>query len=112
MLELLDMAAIGATSIATAMPLLAVHPDIRLLICDLRLPGENGADLGIRIAERPDLKDRRFKIIFMSGDIDRVEAMKVERGQIILTKPIDPSVLIDTIFECLDDGPGPGALTG
>ncbi|MDB5701071.1 MAG: histidine kinase [Sphingomonadales bacterium] len=112
MLALLDLPAIGARSIATGIAQLNQNPDVALLICDLRLPGENGADIRARIAGAAGLEDRVFTIIFMSGDTERAEAMAVEPGNIILTKPIEPSVLIDTIFACLDLDLDVGATTG
>lgn len=112
MLALLDLPAVGARSVATGIARLGQNPDIRLLVCDLRLPGENGADIRARIAGTPGLEDRSLTIIFMSGDTDRLEAMTVEPGSMILTKPIDPSVLIDTIFACLGMDRDMGTTSG
>jgi CheY-like chemotaxis protein len=104
MLELLDFPAIGATSIGAAIPLLVANPDIRLLICDLRLPGEDGAGIRKQIADHPALRNRHFGIIFMSGDAERVETMVAAPGQMIMTKPIDPPVLIDMVSNYLNIG--------
>jgi DNA-binding NtrC family response regulator len=106
MLDLLDHRAIGAPSIATGIALLAENPDIRLLICDLRLRGENGAHLHARIADQPALKDRHFNTIFMSGDTERVALMIARPGCVIMNKPIDPSALIATIDHYLGLAPG------
>jgi DNA-binding NtrC family response regulator len=111
MLALMDLPAIGAGSIAKALPLLDEHRAIRLLICDLRLPCENGADLRERIAGFGGLEDRCFKIIFMSGDSERVEAMVAGPGQIVMTKPIHPSRLIQTILDCLHVDGDTGAVS-
>jgi CheY-like chemotaxis protein len=102
LLELMDIPAIGTGSICAAILLLVANPDIRLLICDLRLPGENGADIRPYIAGHPQLRNRHFDIIFMSGDAERVEAMVAEPRQTIMPKPINPPVLIDMIQNCLN----------
>jgi CheY-like chemotaxis protein len=112
MLALLDLPAVGAGSLATGIAQLVRNPDVALLICDLRLRGENGADIRARIAETAGLEDRVFTIIFMSGDTERAEAIAIEPGNIVLTKPIEPSVLIDTVFACLGANLDGGANSG
>ena len=108
MLALLDLPAVGAGSIGAGLALLVEHPAVRVIVCDLRLPGENGADIAARVAAHPALQGRAVTFLFMSGDTERVETLAAAADHVVLTKPVDPPLLIDSIVAALDaDGGTP-----
>lgn len=76
------------------------RPD--LIVLDIIMPGLSGLDLCRQIRSNPDLES--IPIVFCSSksqDFDRFWALR-QGGNAYLTKPFDPSDLLDTVCEHLN----------
>lgn len=106
MLELVDLSAVGAGSVGAAIRLIGMHADIRVVVSDLRLSGESGAEILTRVDADPALAARALTFLFMTGDTDQARAMARRPNAAVLTKPIDPRILITTITDLVRGPPG------
>ncbi len=68
---------------------------VDLLLTDLVLPGESGRDLAARLT----LVDRRLKVLFVTGYVER---MKMMEGYDCLPKPFSTSALLEKVRQILD----------
>ena len=93
-----DYEAIGVDSVPSAFQALAEHrPD--LVICDIRVEGENGLQL---LATSRD----RFPAIVLTGfDDPGLQSEAMELGADYLLKPVAPSLLLARIREKLAGTP-------
>jgi PAS domain S-box-containing protein len=90
-----------AATALEATTLWRAHPDVRLLVTDLVLPGGvGGRELAATLcAERPDLK-----VLLVSGysaDLSGTE-IRQEPGRHFLQKPFTPDLFVDRVRACLD----------
>jgi DNA-binding NtrC family response regulator len=102
MLALRDWPAIGARSIGEAVERLAGAPDIRIVISDVRVGPESGYGIIDRI-ERSGLALRNLSYIFMTGDLDAIDALPDRGDADVLIKPLDLRALIRRVGAMLDD---------
>jgi CheY-like chemotaxis protein len=102
MFSLIGLRATGAPSIAEGLERLRQDDTIGLIICDLQLQREHGAELAQRLATDPALAGRRLDVLFMTGDGQPTDRLAALPGVTLLRKPIDPDVLIRQVQECLD----------
>ena len=68
LLELLDLPAMGAHSLAEALAILEAVTSIQVVACDVRLNRESGLEIIQRVANNALLADRPLKYVFMTGD--------------------------------------------
>ena len=81
---------IETTDAQGAMALLAAHPEIKLLITDVRMPGNiDGIELCHRVVDRWP----HMAIIVTSGHA-HLEAGDLPRGGVFLSKPYAPATLV------------------
>jgi DNA-binding NtrC family response regulator len=106
MLELMDLTAVGASTVGAAIGQIDAHPDIRVVVSDLRLSGESGAEILTRVDADPALAGRALAFLFMTGDTDQARAMARRPNIAVMTKPIDPRKLINTITALVQGAPG------
>lgn len=102
MLALMDLPASGAHSIESALDALALHPQIRVVVSDVRLPRESGFQIVRRASGDPRLAGRPLRYIFMTGHLDLTDIADSQHAGILLAKPISPRHLIETIKQSLD----------
>jgi CheY-like chemotaxis protein len=90
-----------ASTAAQALHLCQSHPNIRLLVTDLVLPGGmGGRDLSAAMcAERPELKV--LLVTGYSADLSGME-IRQEPGRHFLQKPFTPALFVDRVRACLD----------
>lgn len=82
-----------------ALHMLTLHPDIKLVLLDLRMPGQHGlSTLNEVSALRPDLK-----VIIVTGYAGEVQdlVMQNERVSAVLHKPVEKAVLQDAVKQAL-----------
>jgi len=106
MLELLDLIAVGTGSVGSAIEQLSAHPEIRVVVSDLRLAGESGTEIPARVAIDPRLAGRAFDYVFMTGDSDHTRISAAMPDSVVLTKPINPRALIAQISSLLEGKAG------
>ncbi len=70
----------------------------RVLVLDLHMPDPSGADVIRRIKEH---KDWTFPIIVLSGYSDELPEELKPRVHKVLTKAIDPGILLETVKRLL-----------
>ncbi|KTC63082.1 histidine kinase [Pseudomonas fluorescens ABAC62] len=83
-----------ASSVTFALQELTLHPDIALVITDLRMPEESGISLIKRLREHTSRS--HLPVIVMSGHADMDDVSDLLRLQ-VLEKPIYLVRLIDTL---------------
>ncbi|TCM15378.1 response regulator receiver domain-containing protein [Novosphingobium sp. PhB165] len=96
-----EVGAHGATNLTDALEVLTECPEIRVVACDVRLDRESGLDIIPRILEHPELRRRPFRFLFMSGDPMQVQHFPAASEHYILTKPVQPRVLMRAITSML-----------
>ena len=86
-----------ATSVSLALRQLTVHPDIALVITDLRMPEESGISLIKRLREHTSRQ--HLPVIVMSGHAEMDDVSDMLRLQVLdlFRKPIYLVRLIDTL---------------
>lgn len=72
-----------------------------LIICDWDMPNMNGLELLIETRKRDNLKDTPFLMLTGNTDEDKVDIALKEGANDYVIKPIQPSVLIEKIKNCL-----------
>jgi PAS domain S-box-containing protein len=72
--------------------------DIRLLLCDLAMPGEDGPSVAARLRARFP----RLKVLFMSGYSAEMNAVRLAGGH-FLQKPFTRSELAEKLAEVMQD---------
>ncbi len=90
----MGLTALVANHADEAMAVLDSHPEIELLLTDIRMPA--GSMDGVRLAHH--VRDRwpPLKIIVMSGLID-IELSDLPLDSVLLAKPCAPEVLMDAL---------------
>lgn len=86
-----------ATSVKTALQQLTRHPDIALVITDLRMPEESGISLIKRLREHTSRQ--HLPVIVVSGHADMDDVSDLLRLQVLdlFRKPIYYERLLDTL---------------
>ena len=86
-----------ATSVISALQLLTLHPDIALVITDLRMPEESGIALIQRLREHT--QRQHLPVIVISGHADMDDVSDLLRLQVLdlFRKPIYHVRLLDTL---------------
>lgn len=86
-----------ATSVTFALQELTLHPDIALVITDLRMPEESGISLIKRLREHTDRS--HLPVIVMSGHAEMDDVSDLLRLQVLdlFRKPIYLARLVDTL---------------
>ncbi|NUU35205.1 response regulator [Pseudomonas sp. C2B4] len=86
-----------ATSVKLALQHLTLHPDIALVITDLRMPEESGMSLIKRLREHTSRQ--YLPVIMMSGYADMVDVSDMLRLQVLdlFRKPIYHVRLLETL---------------
>lgn len=86
-----------ATSVSLALACLQQHPDVALVMTDLRMPEESGLRLVQRLREQP--QHRELPIIVTSGHADMEDVIDVLRLHVtdFFRKPIYHERLLETL---------------
>lgn len=86
-----------ATSVTSALQLLTRHPDIALVITDLRMPEQSGIDLVKRL--RDHTARQHLPVIVMSGHADMNDVSDLLRLHVLdlFRKPIYHARLLETL---------------
>lgn len=77
------------------------RPD--LVVTDFQMPGEDGLELAIRLAEQPTTRD--VPLLMLTARGHRVDAATLARTNIraMLAKPFSPRDLVTRVHEVLDE---------
>ncbi len=98
---------IDAANASDALELLDARPDVRLMITDVRMPGElDGYGLS-RIVTK---KNPGLRVLVISGDSPPGEA-DLPPGVPFLIKPLSPSALLRAVRDLLGTGADESAVT-
>lgn len=93
--------AVGAADLTEAIDKLENGPELRVISCDVRLDRECGLDIIDKVASHPTLHARKFSYLFVSGDQTQIESLETQSDIAILSKPVQPGLLIDTLKRVL-----------
>jgi len=102
-MALRDICAVGVPDLDQAMAMLEQHASIRVLACDVRLGGESGLSIVSRIRDHVGLRERDFRYLFITGDQLRPDPDLDLPAHLVLTKPVQPQLLINTLNMMLGD---------
>lgn len=100
-MELHGIPAIGVSDLDQAMAALEANAAIRVLACDVRLGQESGLSIVSRIRENALLSEREFGYLFITGDQLRPDPDLPMPEHLVLTKPVQPQLLISTLNQML-----------
>jgi CheY-like chemotaxis protein len=100
----MGLSTLVASNADEAIDLLDSHPEIEVLLTDVRMP--RGSMDGVRLAHH--VRDRwpPVKIIVVSGDFE-IEPSDLPPDSLFLTKPCNPDVLMDALAHMIN-GRGAG----
>jgi CheY-like chemotaxis protein len=102
-MELHGIPAIGVLDLDEAIAALEANPSIRVLACDVRLGRDSGLSIIPRIRDHAQLHTRFFRYLFITGDQLRPDPALLMPDHMVLTKPVQPRVLIDVLHDLLGD---------
>lgn len=100
-MNLHDIPAIGVSDLDEAIAALEANPAIRVLACDVRLGRESGLSIISRIRDHAELHTRSFRYLFITGDPVHQNSSLIMPEHQVLTKPVQPKVLITVLTELL-----------
>lgn len=100
-MDLHGIPAVGVYDLDEAMAALEANPAIRVLACDVRLGRESGLSIVSRIRDHAQLQARPFSYLFITGDQLRHDPSLELPEHMVLTKPVQPRVLIDVLRDLL-----------
>jgi len=100
-MELHGIPAVGVSDLDQAVAALEANSAIRVLACDVRLGQESGLSIVSRIREHALLCERDFRYLFITGDQLRADPALAMPEHQVLTKPVQPQLLIATLNELL-----------
>lgn len=103
-MELNGIPAIGVSNLDQAMAALETHAGIRVLACDVRLGQESGLSIMDRVRDHGRLSQRKLQYLFITGDQIVADNDVIVRDYLVLTKPVQPQLLIVTLQQMLGDG--------
>lgn len=100
-MELHGIPAIGVGNLDQAVAALEAHPVIRVLVCDVRLGRESGFSIVSRLRDHVELSQRDFRFLFITGDQVKADPNMTMPEYMVLTKPVQPQLLIGTLHQML-----------
>ncbi|WP_159979583.1 MULTISPECIES: response regulator [unclassified Novosphingobium] len=95
--------AVGVSDLDEAMVALEANPAIRVLACDVRLGRESGLTIVSRIRDHAVLCQRPFNYLFITGDPLLQDSTQQMPDHMVLTKPVQPQVLIGVLRDMLGE---------
>lgn len=101
LMQLNGISARGAANLTEALDVLVQEPGIRVICCDVRLDRESGLDIVDRIASHVDLCRRTFRYLFVTGDQTQINRLKSTSEVAVLSKPVQPGVLMEALKRML-----------
>jgi CheY-like chemotaxis protein len=101
LLQLHTIGGAGAADLTAAIEVLERESAICVIVCDVRLDRESGLDIIELIERHPVLCRRKFHYLFVTGDQMQHSRLRSSADLAILTKPVQPSVLIETLHRML-----------
>lgn len=102
-MELHGIPAVGVSDLDEAMAALEGNPAIRVLACDVRLGRESGLMIVSRIRDHAVLCQRPFNYLFITGDPLLQDPSLQMPDHMVLTKPVQPQILIDVLRDMLGE---------
>lgn len=102
-MELHGIPAVGVHDLDEAVAALEANPAIRVLACDVRLGKESGLSIVSRIQEHAELQARPFRYLFITGDPLRLSSLPAQTDHLVLTKPVQPHILINVLRNLLSE---------
>lgn len=103
LMQLKAIPAVGAADLNGAIEALEREPAIRVIACDVRLDRESGLDIIKRISQHPVLRARKFRYLFVTGDQMQIDCLTPSSTLAVLSKPVQPAVLIANVKRMLED---------
>jgi CheY-like chemotaxis protein len=101
LLQLHAIPAVGAANLPGAIEALERDPSIRVISCDVRLDRESGIDIIRQIKAHPSLSERHYRYLFVTGDEMQLDRLESCSGLEVLSKPVQPAVLMATVKQLL-----------
>jgi len=102
----MGLAVLVAADADEAIALMGAHPEIRLLLTDIRMPGSMD---GVRLAHYVRHRWTPVEIIVVSGRLD-TQLSELPLRSVFLPKPCGHKMLTDALSHVLHgDGPRPGS---
>jgi CheY-like chemotaxis protein len=101
LMQLYGIPAVGSADLAQAIEVLEREPAIRVISCDVRLDRESGLEIVDRIESHPTLSKRRFRYLFVTGDQMQLSRLNSTAEMAVLSKPVQPAVLMETLKRML-----------
>jgi CheY-like chemotaxis protein len=101
LMQLHGILARGESNLDDALAVLEREPAIRVICCDVRLDRESGLEVVGRIRDHAELCKRAFRYIFVTGDQTQIDRLNLTSGTTVLSKPVQPALLMDTIKRML-----------
>jgi len=77
------------------------HNQLDLVICDLLMPGMDGAEVLRAVRETPHTEYLPFIVVTANTDLGRRDEVLNIGATAVLTKPVDLDVLLDAIRESI-----------
>ncbi|KMS51114.1 histidine kinase [Novosphingobium barchaimii LL02] len=102
-MELHGIPAVGVSDLDEAIAALEGNPAIRVLACDVRLGRESGLTIVSRIRNHTVLCQRPFNYMFITGDPLLQDPTLQMPDHMVLTKPVQPQILIDVLRDMLGE---------
>lgn len=114
LLTLMDLSGIntvGAHDLNEGIAILEAETSIRVISCDVRLDRESGLDIVERVASHPALRTRNLQYLFVTGDQMQLEQIGSQAVHAVLSKPVQPSLLVGTLRRMLAQGDNPAVAS-
>lgn len=102
-MELHGIPALGVSDLDQAIAALELNSGIKLLACDVRLGRESGLSVVSRLRDHPSLSRRDFRFLFMTGDQIMADVDAITTDYMVMTKPVQPQLLMGTVQQMLRD---------
>jgi len=101
LMQLHGISARGKSNLDDALAVLEREPGIRVICCDVRLGRESGLEVVGRIRDHAELCERAFRYLFVTGDQTQIDRLNLTSETTVLSKPVQPALLMDTIKRML-----------
>lgn len=103
LLDLVGIVAEGVQTLQAALATISCKPTIRIVICDVRLSRETGTELPGLVRNDPALSHRDLRYLFMTGDPLQLKSLGTEFNWLMLSKPVQPRMLIAHVQKLLEE---------